>query len=170
VVSAFDVEAYGDPCRSCGFRWDVHVDAARSLVAGSPERVALAVAAASGRERSAGRTWSVGAYVLHMADNLRVWAERLTAASAGHPAVAGYDQDALATARNYEAIALPAATWSLQRAVTDWLSAVDTAAPGVEMVHPLAGRLSLDAVVRWNAHDVAHHEWDIAVSLDGAGG
>ena len=50
--------------------------------------------------------WPAVAYVCHVSDNLRIWAERLAGLAAGdtHP-VPPYDQDLLARARSYDEIA-----------------------------------------------------------------
>ena len=46
--------------------------------------------------------------MFHVADNLRIFAERLEGVFAGAPTtLAAYDQDELAAARNYDAMSLP---------------------------------------------------------------
>ena len=64
-----------------------------------------------------GATWSAKAYVFHVADNLRIFAERLEGVFAGGPiTLAGYDQDQLAAARDYEAMSVQTALWSVRGA------------------------------------------------------
>jgi len=105
-------------------------------------------------------------------DNLRIWAERLVGISRGaSPAVPRYDEALLAEARVYEDVALQGAIWSLERAAEDWQSAVDEAtAAGVVLIHPDRGEQSLLDVIRSNAHDAFHHQWDIQRSIRGATG
>lgn len=79
--------------------------------------------------------------------------------------VARYDENALAAARAYEHISLPGALWTLERSARDWLEAVEMAPSDLVMTHPDRGTVGLDDVVRNNAHDVAHHEWDIERTL-----
>jgi hypothetical protein len=110
----------------------------------------------------------VAEYVCHVADNLRIWAERLAGTVGGAPPeVGGYDENELADARHYELVPLPAATWSLSRAVADWGDVVvRSSRAGTVLVHPERGSLSLADVVRSNAHDASHHQWDIRRTLE----
>jgi hypothetical protein len=139
------------------------------LVAAIPPTYAriLADAKSDGTERSPELQWSAGAYVCHVGDNLRIWAERLEGVCRGAPPlVAPYDESLLAAARDYEGVALQAALWSLERAVGEWQRAVaDAAAAGIGLIHPDRGEQSLVDVVRSNAHDARHHQWDIQRSL-----
>lgn len=162
-------ELYGDPCRECGFDWDTSTDDGVALLAGVPASYAALLAEASGDERHPALSWSVTAYVCHVADNLSIWAERLIGSSrAGRVAIAGYDEHRLAEARGYESIDLAAAAWSLGRAVEAWQEAVAEhrdRSEGVVLVHPERGPLALDDVVVANAHDALHHRWDIERSV-----
>jgi hypothetical protein len=73
---------------------------AQAIVAGLPAALAVDLRGARGQERIPGLAWSVTAYVAHVGDNLRIWAERLAGITAGAAtAVAGYDENELATAR-----------------------------------------------------------------------
>ena len=158
---------YGQPCGGCGFDWTTVSGEARDTVARLPQSYAALLATATGAERHPDLAWSVGEYVCHVADNLRIWAERLMGIAGGGPAlVGGYDETALAEARNYPSIPLAAAMWSLDRSIADWLDAVDRAdSSGVALIHPDRGRQTLAEVVVSNAHDGLHHRWDIERSL-----
>jgi DinB superfamily len=162
---------YGNPCHECRFDWNISREAAIGLVATMPKLYAqiLAAAGSDGSERDPELQWSAGAYVCHVGDNLRIWAERLVGISRGAaPAVAPYDEALLGEARVYDRVALEGAIWSLERAAADWQSAVDEAtAAGVVLIHPDRGEQSLLDVVRSNAHDAFHHQWDIQRSLQG---
>jgi hypothetical protein len=79
--------------------------------------------------------------------------------------VSSYDESALARARAYETISLPGVLWTLRRWTRDWLEVVDLAAPDLTMIHPERGVIRLDDLIRTNAHDALHHEWDIERSL-----
>jgi uncharacterized damage-inducible protein DinB len=168
-VSDWGPTLYGDPCRECGFEWTISSDSAIGLVGTMPRLYAqiLANADADGSERDPELQWSVGAYVCHVGDNLRIWAERLEGVCRGaSPVVAPYDESLLAAARSYAGVALEAALWSFERAAADWQLAVDDArSAGVVLIHPDRGEQSLDDVVRSNAHDAFHHRWDIQRSL-----
>ena len=92
---------------------------------------------AIGTERHPDLEWSVSAYVSHVADNLRIWAERLAGIAAGAPPeVGGYDESALARARGYQQIPLQAALWSLSRSVAGWQHAVGADPADRHRPHP----------------------------------
>jgi Mycothiol maleylpyruvate isomerase N-terminal domain len=165
-VSEWGRDTYGDPCRECGFSWSLAASDALALAAGLPSRLEDILAGARGDERRPALDWTVTSYVAHIGDNLRIWAERLAGIALGGPtAVSSYDENALASARAYETISLPGVLWTLRRSTRDWLEAVDLASPDLTMIHPGRGVIRLDDVVRTNAHDALHHEWDIERSL-----
>ena len=70
-------ENFGDPCRVCGFDWSMPEETARALVAEAPQTFADLIGPSDGRERHPDLEWTAGGYVCHVADSLRVWAERL---------------------------------------------------------------------------------------------
>ena len=111
--------------------------------------------------------WSAGAYVCHVGDNLRIWAERLAGVALGaFGRVSGYDADLLARARDYDGIPIEASLWSLERAADDWTRAFRLAVEGgVVMVHAERGEQTVLDVARTNAHDAYHHQWDISRSF-----
>ena len=154
---------YGDPCRACGFGWGLTPEQAVTWVRAAPDTFATRLAGATGRERHPDLAWTTGAYVCHVTDNLRTWAERLAGAYlAGHLAVPGYDPDLLSRARHYDEIALAGALWSLRWAVTAWTEAAGTAlASGVVLQHATRGPQRAEDVARNNAHDAHHHLWDV---------
>jgi hypothetical protein len=167
-MSAWGVATFGDPCRQCGYRWSITEDEAVATVHDTAADFERVLSDVDGSRRHPDLVWPIVAYVCHVADNLRIWAERLAglAAGAGRP-VAPFDQDDLARARRYDEIALPGALWSLQRAVGDWTDAVDLAQrAGVTLTHPDRGTQSLLDVVRTNAHDTAHHRFDVQRIID----
>jgi hypothetical protein len=164
-VSGWGPATYGDPCRECGFTWSMSLEEAVAVVATAPDTFTELLAGADGSERLPALTWPVVAYVAHVADNLRIWAERLAGLAAGDDRpVARYDQDLLAEARHYREISLAGALWSLGRAAADWTGAV-ARATGVTLVHPDRGPQSLLDVARSNAHDTRHHGWDVRRTL-----
>lgn len=166
-MSGWWIEVFGDPCRSCAYHWSVSLDAATARVSDCPKRLGALLHGHDGRERHPELSWTAKAYVAHVADNLRIWAERMAAASAGVTAQIGeYDDNLLAQARAYEQMPLEGALWSLGKAVDCWEESVAAAdAKMVVLNHPVRGKLSVLDVVRSNCHDVVHHEWDIGRSL-----
>ncbi|MCU1491729.1 MAG: hypothetical protein JWM85_3134 [Acidimicrobiaceae bacterium] len=166
-MSDFGPQTYGEPCHGCGFSWGLDPCDAISVVKAAPDDFAVVLAGASGAERHPDLMWSVGAYVCHVVDNLRIWAERLAGAPIGADAtVTSYDNELLAKARRYDGVALNGALWSLRRAADDWVVAVREAGyREVVLEHPDRGTLSVLDVARTNAHDVHHHLWDVVRSL-----
>lgn len=158
---------YGQPCRACAFDWSLTLDDAVSLMAELAAGYGDLLAGATGTERHPDVAWPVAAYVSHVADNLRIWTERLMGVALGASAVVGgYDENELAQARNYAMIPLEAALWSLRLSVAEWRRAVDGASRrGTLMIHPDRGELDLLDVVRSNMHDAHHHLWDVRRAL-----
>lgn len=160
---------YGEPCRECVFSWEIDVGSADVIVAAAPDRFAQLVAGRDLAARSPGCAWAACAYIWHVADNFRVWAERIIAlATTGDNTVVTYDPSALGAARGYESLPASAALWSLSRAVDDWHSALAIAQPmpGLVLRHPVAGVLTLVDVRRQLAHEVEHHAWDVTRALE----
>jgi hypothetical protein len=129
---------YGDPCRECEYDWSIDVDDAIRLVRAAPERYEALIGDGDGSSRMASLEWSSGGYVCHVADTLRIWAERLVGAARGSTRpIAPYDADLLARARNYASAPIAGALWSLRLSVDAWEKSValGTEQP-VVLVHP----------------------------------
>jgi hypothetical protein len=143
------------------------VGSAVTVISSLPSGYARLLIGATGNEQHPELDWSVSAYVSHVGDNLRIWAERLAGIAAGaSPVVGGYDENELARARGYTGIPLQAAQWSLSRSVAGWQQAVGLSRrTGIVLIHPERGELTLPDVVLANAHDGFHHQWDIDRSL-----
>ncbi|MEU6575864.1 DinB family protein [Streptomyces sp. NPDC046805] len=128
-----------------------------------PTDYAALVKGRLGNERHPELTWNVAAYVSHVTDNLRNWAERLAGARlSGTRQVPGYNPDLLAQASSYNEVSLAGALWSLQLAADAWVDSVSAALEdNVVLEHAGRGIQRAEDVVRNNAHDAAHHAWDI---------
>ena len=162
-MERWGAELYGDPCRDCGFAWSLDPPEAIALVRGLPDRARLLLAGHTGLERRPDLAWSAAAYVSHVTDNLRNWAERLAGARCGGAFdVPGYDPDLIAAARRYNEISSAAALWSLERAVDAWAESVAGALrEQIVLRHATRGLQRAEDVARNNAHDGQHHLWDI---------
>ncbi len=158
---------YGNPCRECGYDWSVSPDDALALMAAIPARYAALVGDRDGSQRHPDLGWSVGAYVCHVTDNLRIWAERLAGAVfGGARSVTGYDDNLLASARAYDHVPIAGALWSLCHAVDNWIEAVVLAMQErVVLIHVERGEQTVLDVVSNNTHDAYHHAWDIRRSI-----
>lgn len=160
---------YGDPCRGCSFVFSTELNESLSYLAGVAEEFSALLEGADGTERHPDLSWPVRSYVCHVADNLRIWAERLAGAAAGAKVVAAYDENVLAAARSYCDVPLAAALWSLGRARGDWEAALSSVPrEGILVVHPQRGDMHLEDVARGVAHDAFHHAWDVRRSLEAA--
>ncbi len=124
VENGWWIAQWGDPCRECGFDWSQSPATAIAAVEALPDQFDSLLAGRTGDEQAAGATWSARAYVFHVADNLRIFAERLEGVFAGAPTtLAAYDQDELAAARDYEAMSVQSALWSVRTATETWAAA-----------------------------------------------
>lgn len=171
-MEAWGAALYGDPCRECGYDWSATVQAAMQVVADVPSRYAALLAGLDGSQRHPDLGWTAGAYVCHVTDNLRIWAERVAgAALGGSRHVPGYDENLLARARAYPLVPLPAALWSLRHAARDWQEALTLGLEReVVLEHAGRGKQRAADVARNNAHDAHHHAWDIHRSVTREGG
>jgi len=155
--------AYGDPCRECGFEWSIAPATSAAIVNDAPARFSSVLDGHDGQEFHSRLEWNATAYVVHVADVLRIWSDRVAAAALGSPEpVVPYDEDRLGNARGYLSLPLSGALWSLDRAVGDWQAAERLAETSdVILVHPEQGPLPLDDVRRIMAHEIEHHVADL---------
>jgi hypothetical protein len=169
-MSDWGRSAFGDPCGGCGFGWSISLDDADAIVRDAPRRFREVATRPRDRDRHPDLEWSVSGYVCHVADSIRIWAERIASVVlANQVQVPPYDQDLLAKARHYDAVDVQAALWSLTRAVEDWRAAVElTRNRPFVMRHDEAGTMSFSDVVAIRAHDVVHHAWDVERIVEGS--
>lgn len=168
-VSSLLPRATLDGCRECGFAWDLDVGTARATVLGAPGTLASLLRDREATARPAPDTWSPSAYVWHLADMLRFWAERLHAI-ARDPAVGlvAWDPDQVARVRGYDDLPQATGLWALERAGDDLALVLETVTPATAFTHPEWGRGDVGDVLRWLAHEVVHHEGDVRRGLNPA--
>jgi hypothetical protein len=168
---AWGSATYGNPCRECGHNWDISREAALREVASIQDAFRAVIGTSDADQIHPDLSWSAKGYVLHVGDNLRIWAERLETRMAGGPElVATYDDNLLAAARNYEKLPLATAWVTLEWSVKEWLEAVERAlVRQPQLLHPERGWLSVEDVIATNCHDVSHHLWDVRRTLNGGG-
>jgi hypothetical protein len=167
VENGWWIAQWGDPCRECGFDWSQSPATAIAAVEALPDQFALLLAGRTGGEQAADATWSAKAYVFHVADNLRIFAERLEGVFAGAPTtLAAYDQDELAAARDYEAMSVQSALWSVRTATETWAAAAHASLTrGGTYLHAERGELNAAEITRGPAHDAVHHLLDVRRAL-----
>ncbi len=160
----------GDPdaeaCAACGHPWRPGVAEARATIATAPETYPALLATGDPYRVPDGLTWHGTAYTVHVADLCRAWAERIVG-HVGEPErqLAGFDPDELADARNYLGMTATAAAWSLRHGVELLLATADDEAAARTFHHDEWGEASFGDGLRWLAHEVAHHEQDLARCL-----
>lgn len=165
-MNPYLLERYGDPCRICGFEWS-QASRPRALLADAPARYRALTEGRDAGEAIPRLAWNLVSYVCHVADNTKIWAERLAGAALGASTpIAPYDEEALAVARSYSIASLPAALWSLERSTGDWTTA--WALGGAGILHPEQGAISAQAVELIVAHESFHHAQDIEAIIAGS--
>lgn len=166
-MNTWGVGVYGNPCRECGFDWSISMETAAALIEDVPDRYASLLEGQDGAAQHPELAWSIGAYVCHVADNLRIYAERMwSSLEADQVNLAAYDQDDLALVRKYEYISTKTALWSLSHSAAMWREAFEAAARREPTFnHPERGLQTLSDIVQSNCHDAIYHEWDIRRSL-----
>ncbi|MEO5723178.1 MAG: hypothetical protein ABIQ39_11300, partial [Ilumatobacteraceae bacterium] len=149
LMNEWWIEVYGDPCRECDFNWSQSPTGVVASVEELPSLFDAVLAGTSGRQRHPELSWSAKAYVFHVADNLRIWAERLEGIRSGAPPqVAAYDENHLASVRRYEEMPVEAALWSVRTAAAAWSEAMRAAIQsGTVVDHPERGELTASEVV-----------------------
>jgi DinB superfamily len=168
VENGWWIEEWGNPCRECGFDWSQPPESVIAAVEELPTKFEALLAGRTGDETAAHAQpgepiWSAKAYVFHVADNLRIFAERLEGVFAGAPTtLAAYDQDELAAARDYDAMSLQSALWSVRAATEAWASAArESLARPFTYQHAERGELNAAEITRGPGHDALHHYWDV---------
>jgi hypothetical protein len=164
-VNEFLRAHYGDPCRGCGYGWNVDPGHSRNTIVSAPARFSLLLFGRDGTERHVTLQWNAVAYVVHVADVLRVWADRIAAAALGSSeSIVPYDEAVLGEVRGYQRLPLAGALWALERSVGDWIAAEELAdSARMALNHPEQGLLELDGVRRIMAHEIEHHATDISL-------
>jgi hypothetical protein len=149
-------------CEECGFSWLTEGEQALSLVEGAPARFADLLSRGDATIVVSVDVWSPSAYVWHVGDLVRAWAERLHCLGVDPDAPwAGFDPDELAAARHYDALPQAAGPWSLARSVDALTAALEDVDLAVGFDHPEWGHGTVADALRWLAHEVVHHDLDV---------
>ncbi len=162
-MSQAQIDFYGDPCRSCGYSWQLEVESMRGEMSDVPAKYRSILTGLTGKARHPDLTWNASSYVLHVADNLRMHGERMAGAARSGPYLFEQpSQDELAELRLYAAIPLESALWSLDVVVPSYLAIFDEARRAdVDLPHRVRGVQKAADVLRGNLHDSLHHAWDL---------
>ena len=153
----------GDACGGCGYRWDTPPETALGLVADAPARYAALLAGRDGMAAPDDGGWNATAYVWHLVDLARSWAERWAQIEAAPGSrLVGWDPDVLAEARGYRRLATAAALWALPEAVDAFVRATRRVGLDARFDHADWGAGCVADAVVWLAHEFTHHQLDVA--------
>ncbi|MDX1449472.1 MAG: hypothetical protein R3246_10480 [Acidimicrobiia bacterium] len=151
-----------DRCPECEFSWDLDFDDTLKVIRDAPGQIAGQLDGRDGMAAQADGSWNATAYVWHLTDLARAWAERWIQISHDPGSeLVGFDPDELADARNYRQLPTDPALWALGGAVDLLLEATGLLSPTAEFEHGDWGRGTVADAMRWLAHEFHHHEIDI---------
>jgi hypothetical protein len=149
-------------CAGCGWDWSVDTVEALDAIAGAPDTYAELLAGRDGMARAADGGWNATAYLWHLTDLARSWAERWVQLQAMPGSLlVGWDPDVLAEARNYRALPTPAATWALREAVASFVAQCGMVDAGATFQHGDWGEGTVADGIRWLGHEFVHHQLDV---------
>ena len=150
-----------DLCERCGFDLGMPRQDAIAVVAEAPGRFSAIFADGPGEPSVDPERWSAIGYLWHVVDVLRFGTERLwmITLDADH-GTRGWDQELLAAGRRYESLSPVVGQYALERAVDEWLRAVDAAPDNGSIEHPELGLITTDRSIVRNAHEAHHHALD----------
>jgi hypothetical protein len=153
-----------EECADCGFLWTCSPDDALRIVRGAVRTIEAVTGGHPSTVHRLDRAWSAAEYCWHLADAIRIGAERTwTAINAPDQRLVCFDQDGLAQARHYDELDPETALWSLARAVGDLDHALR---PSYQPRLIAAPSESVSGIVRRLAHEVVHHVEDIRVATE----
>jgi hypothetical protein len=151
-----------ETCEGCQFDWSMPATRALEMIQLSPARYAELLAGRDGMAPAADGGWNATAYLWHLTDLARCWAERwVQVRSAPGSVLVPWDPDVLADARNYRKLPTAPALWALDDSVaafSEQCARVDFDA-GFE--HGDWGRGTVADGIRWLAHEFVHHQLDV---------
>ncbi len=168
VAEMLPQAGHGSSCAECGFSWLATGDEALAEVRDGPDRFARLLEDRRATVSPAPETWSPAAYVWHVGDVVRAWAERLHSLAADPEAAwAGFDPDELARARHYDTLPATTGPWALARSVDALVLALEPLTTETSFLHPEWGSGTVADALRWLAHEMVHHELDVRRGLTG---
>ena len=149
-------------CPICGWNWSVACADALEAIAGAPDRYAELLAGRDGMAQAADGGWNATAYLWHLTDLARSWAERWVQVRAMPGSLlVGWDPDVLAEARSYRALPTAAAELAIRDAVSSFVAQCDRVDLGATFEHGDWGQGSVAAGIRWLGHEFVHHQLDV---------
>lgn len=156
----------GDPppvCPGCGYDWSIDSRDALTLIASSPDRFEASLAGKDGMKEQADGSWNATAYVWHLTDLTRSWAERwVQIREMPGSRLVGWDPDELAGIRGYRALPTAPGLWALRQAVGAFVDVTAQVTMETPFEHGDWGRGNVADGLRWLGHEFHHHVQDVA--------
>lgn len=151
-----------DVCTVCGFSWTIDLQSALVLLEHMVDRHVAVVEQRDGMAAPADSGWNATAYLWHLTDLARSWAERWVQLSASPGSrLIGWDPDDLAAVRGYRSLPTSAATWALRDATTTLIELTRRLDPLLEFEHGDWGNGHVTDGIRWVTHEYVHHLDDV---------
>lgn len=155
----------GDPpdrCPQCEYAWNLEFDDTLRVIRDAPGQIAGRLEGRDGTAAQSDGSWNATAYVWHLTDLARAWAERwIQISHEPGSELIGFDPDDLAKARNYRSLPTEPGLWAMREAVQMLLDATGLLSESAEFLHGEWGRGTVADAMRWLAHEFYHHELDI---------
>jgi hypothetical protein len=149
-------------CLACGYSWSIDAGDALSVIESSPDRFEVALAGRNGMKSQADGSWNATAYLWHLTDLARSWAERWVQISETPGSrLVGWDPDELAEVRGYRSLPTSAGLWALRSAVETFVEVTATVAFDTPFEHGDWGMGDVADGLRWLGHEFHHHERDV---------
>jgi hypothetical protein len=150
-------------CPACGYDWTIDASDALRLIVSSPDRFEAALDGRDGMHPQADGSWNATAYLWHLTDLARSWAERwVQIGTAPGSRLVGFDPDELADVRGYRSLPTSAGLWALRSGVGTFVEITGTLPLDTPFDHGDWGMGDVADALRWLGHEFHHHEMDVA--------
>jgi hypothetical protein len=158
-------------CPTCGYRWSIDETDALALIEAGPDRYDAILAGKDGMRHQPDGSWNATAYLWHLTDLMRSWAERwVQIREAPGSRLVGFDPDVLAEARGYRSLPTHPGLWALRSSVDTFIEVTSMITPETSFEHGDWGTGDVADALRWLGHEIHHHVGDVvarARTLDG---
>lgn len=150
-------------CPACGFDWSIDPGSALTLIESTPDGLQAALAGKDGMKQPADGSWNATAYLWHLTDLARSWAERwVQICEMPGSRLVGWDPDELAEVRRYTTLPTSPALWAVRSAVETFVEVTALVTMDTPFEHGDWGRGNVADGLRWLGHEFHHHTQDVA--------
>lgn len=154
-------------CPTCGYLWSIDAVDAVALIESSPDRYDAVLAGMNGMKQQPDGSWNATAYLWHLTDLMRSWAERwVQIRESPGSRLVGFDPDVLAEARSYRFLPTYPGLWALRSSVATFIEVTSTVTPETSFEHGDWGAGDVADALRWLGHEFHHHVGDVAARAE----